>query len=95
MCYPPVKIMIKNPFPDLYKYFKSRFFGEESEKNIELREILIEDQPSFSKEEYINQLPEAIYEQPETPMSPKDIDSALAFLNTIDENYDIIDNVDS
>ena len=50
---------------------------------------------SFSKEEYINQLPEAIYEQPETPMSPKDIDSALAFLNTIDENYDIVDNVDS
>ena len=91
MCYPPVKIMIKNPFTDLYKYFKSRFFSEESEKTIELRDILIEDQPSFSKEE----LPEAIYEQPETPMSPKDIDSALAFLNSIDENYDIINNTDS
>ena len=42
---------MKNPFIDLFKFFKSRFFGEESEKNIELREILIEDQPSFSKEE--------------------------------------------
>ena len=95
MCYPPNKIMIKNPFVDMYYYVKTRFFGSNEEKNIELREILIEEQPIYSKQEYINNLPDAIYEQPETPLSPKEIDSALAFLNTIDENYDIVDSIDS
>ena len=95
MCYPPTKIMIKNPFVDIYYYVKNRFFGSNEEKNIELREILIEEQPSYSKQEYINNLPDAIYEQPETPLSPKEIDSALAFLNTIDDNYDIVDSIDS
>jgi len=95
MCYPPTKIMIKNPFVDIYYYVKNRFFGSNEEKNIELREILIEEQPIYSKQEYINNLPDAIYEQPETPLSPKEIDSALAFLNTIDDNYDIVDSIDS
>ena len=95
MCYPPTKLMIKNPFIDIYYYVKNRFFGSKEEKNIELREILIEEQPSYSKQEYINNLPDAIYEQPATPLSPKEIDSALAFLNTIDDNYDIVDSIDS
>jgi hypothetical protein len=90
MCYPPMKLEIKNPFPDLYVYIKSFFVNKNEEpKEIELREILIHPNSTFEfTEEYI-------YDEPEPLMSPGEVDKALDFLNSIDDEYDIVDSIDS
>lgn len=90
MCYPPIKMEIKNPFPELYEYIKS-FFVEKKycPKEIELREIFIYPNSTYEHEG------EYIYDEPEPLLSPGEVDKALDFLNRIDSDYDIIDSIDS
>jgi hypothetical protein len=90
MCYPPMKMEFKNPFPGIYNYILS-FFSENknSSKEIELREIFIYPNTTFDHEE------QYIYDEPEPLMSPGEVDKAIDFLNKIDTDYDIIDSIDS
>ena len=86
MCKVPCKFNMLNPFTYIYGGIKYLFNFENEEKPAyELREIVIKEQPTFSKP----------YDPPEKCLKSKEVKETYDFYNNIYSEFDIVNSVDA